>query len=120
MITVETGRVTGFLGPNGAGKSTTMRVIVGIAHALLGDPSVLILDEPANGWTRQASATSSAPPSLGSPPPGTRTSLTRPASHSATPCSSWSGFTLGSHPQQPRRRRQLHDLPLRRARAAGL
>src|SRR6266511_2039209 len=67
------GRVTGFLGPNGAGKSTTMRLVLGlagldlvagrpagtfslgmsqrlgVAAALLGDPGVLLLDEPVNG-----------------------------------------------------------------------
>jgi ABC-2 type transport system ATP-binding protein len=73
---VAPGRVTGFLGPNGAGKTTTLRMLlglltptsgtarfggrpyrelscplrqVGLATALIGDPAVLILDEPANG-----------------------------------------------------------------------
>jgi ABC-2 type transport system ATP-binding protein len=65
----EPGTVTGFLGPNGAGKTTTLRMLIGLsapdsgralvlggryrdlgpAHALLVDPEVLILDEPANG-----------------------------------------------------------------------
>jgi ABC-2 type transport system ATP-binding protein len=65
----EPGTVTGFLGPNGAGKTTTRRMLIGLsapdsgralvlggryrdlglAHALLVDPEVLILDEPANG-----------------------------------------------------------------------
>jgi ABC-2 type transport system ATP-binding protein len=71
-FTVTPGNVTGFVGPNGAGKSTTMRVILGLeaadhgsaliggrplgmrqrlglAAAMLGDPAVLILDEPFNG-----------------------------------------------------------------------
>ena len=37
------------LGPNGAGKSTTMKMLLGIAMALLGSPKLLILDEPTNG-----------------------------------------------------------------------
>jgi ABC-2 type transport system ATP-binding protein len=69
-FTVEPGTITGFLGPNGAGKTTTLRMLLGLADArhrpvrgyslgmrqrlalataLLGDPRVLILDEPANG-----------------------------------------------------------------------
>ena len=46
---VTPGTVTGFLGPNGAGKTTTLRILLGLATALLADPEVLILDEPANG-----------------------------------------------------------------------
>src|SRR5918996_949667 len=46
---VDQGTVVGFLGPNGAGKTTTLRTLLGLVTALLGDPQVLILDEPANG-----------------------------------------------------------------------
>ncbi len=34
---VPTGVVTGFLGPNGSGKSTTMRLIMGLDHADVGE-----------------------------------------------------------------------------------
>lgn len=94
-FTVQPGRVTGFLGPNGSGRSTTMKILLdlasaadrrvgayslgmrqrlGFASALLGDPPVLVLDEPANGLD----------------PPGIRTmrDLLRPALPPAEPCSS--------------------------------
>ena len=48
-FTAPAGKVTGFLGPNGSGKTTTLRVVLGLAGALLGDPQVLLHDEPANG-----------------------------------------------------------------------
>lgn len=39
-FTVEPGRVTGFLGPNGAGKSTTMKVLLDLAAADLGQATI--------------------------------------------------------------------------------
>ena len=38
----------GVVGPSGSGKSSAVRAGL-MAAALLGDPRVLILDEPANG-----------------------------------------------------------------------
>ena len=48
-LSVEAGTVFGFLGPNGAGKTTTLRILLGLAVALMRQPSLLLLDEPANG-----------------------------------------------------------------------
>src|SRR4051812_40127663 len=39
-FTVAPGTVTGFVGPNGAGKSTTMRVILGLDSADVGEALV--------------------------------------------------------------------------------
>jgi energy-coupling factor transporter ATP-binding protein EcfA2 len=43
---VDEGTVAGFLGPNGAGKTTTLRMLLGLAAALLGDPEVLAIAVP--------------------------------------------------------------------------
>ncbi|MGO1834814.1 MAG: ATP-binding cassette domain-containing protein [Actinomycetaceae bacterium] len=40
-LTVPTGQVTGFLGPNGAGKSTTIRILLGMLRADLGEVEIL-------------------------------------------------------------------------------
>ncbi|WIY04101.1 ABC transporter ATP-binding protein [Amycolatopsis mongoliensis] len=40
-LQVPAGEVHGFLGPNGAGKSTTVRVLLGLLHADLGDVRLL-------------------------------------------------------------------------------
>ena len=43
-LTVRTGEVHGFLGPNGAGKSTTIRVLLGLLRADLGEVRLLGAD----------------------------------------------------------------------------
>jgi hypothetical protein len=68
-LQVPRGYTFGYLGPNGAGKTTLMRIVLGLTRAddkvasysmgmrqrlgvaccLLGDPELLILDEPMNG-----------------------------------------------------------------------
>ena len=40
QVEVRPGVVTGFLGPSGEGKTPTMRLILGLDAALLGDPSI--------------------------------------------------------------------------------
>lgn len=40
-LSVKRGHIHGFLGPNGAGKSTTIRVLLGLLKADLGDVTVL-------------------------------------------------------------------------------
>jgi ABC-2 type transport system ATP-binding protein len=40
-LTVRTGEVHGFLGPNGAGKSTTIRILLGLMRADIGEARLL-------------------------------------------------------------------------------
>ena len=46
---VQPGMVTGFLGPNGAGKSTTMRIVLGLDRATVGE--VTVEGRPYNTFT---------------------------------------------------------------------
>ena len=43
------GEIYGLLGINGAGKTTLMKMILGLARAIIHRPKLLILDEPLNG-----------------------------------------------------------------------
>jgi len=45
-LTVEKGEIFGFLGPNGAGKSTTIKIIMGLISATMGD--VRLLNQPCS------------------------------------------------------------------------
>src|SRR5207249_4805310 len=48
-LRIEPGEVYGLLGPNGSGKSTTLKIILGLAQALIHDPRLVVLDEPTAG-----------------------------------------------------------------------
>ena len=48
-LRVEAGEVYGLLGPNGSGKSTTLKIILGLAQALINEPKLVVLDEPTAG-----------------------------------------------------------------------
>ena len=43
------GEIYGLLGINGAGKTTLMKMMLGLARAIIHHPKLLILDEPLNG-----------------------------------------------------------------------